>query len=457
MIYQLETHIAQQLKDFFDNFDFIDKVVIFGSRAKHTANPKSDIDLCIYSLEMSDEQFSKLRFELDELPILYKLDIVHFEKVNKELQDNVEKDGKLLYQKYVNLFSICRPKQHKTISKNKLLNDGAYNVYGANGIIGKYDKYTHEEKTLLITCRGATSGNLNISEPKSYVNGNAMALDDLSENVNLKYLYYFLSNRKLNDVISGSAQPQITRENLEIVQIYFPTLTKQKKIAKVLDRVNELITLRKESIKKLDDLSKSIFIDMFGEFSENEKNFTLNKLKDLIAIDAKMVQPNIQKYENLFHIGSDRIEKNTGKLLEYITAKEEQLVSKKFLFDNRYILYSKIRPYLNKVANVDFMGLCSADIYPVRPSNEKINKIFLWKLLLSSFFLKYTESLPSRASIPKINREELLNFEFPLPPITLQNKFANIIEKIEEQKALYEKELKLLEDNFNSLLQRSFS
>ena len=83
MIYQLETQIADILKEFFDSFDFIDKVVLFGSRAKHTANPKSDIDLCLYSLEMSDEQFSKLRFELDELPILYKLDIVHFEKLNK--------------------------------------------------------------------------------------------------------------------------------------------------------------------------------------------------------------------------------------------------------------------------------------------------------------------------------------------------------------------------------------
>ena len=87
------------------------------------------------------------------------------------------------------LCELCNPKQWKTISSNKLIDDG-YPVYGANGVIGYYNEYNHENRTILITCRGATCGTINICEPFSYVNGNAMALDDLSPDIELKYLFY---------------------------------------------------------------------------------------------------------------------------------------------------------------------------------------------------------------------------------------------------------------------------
>ena len=113
---------------------------------------------------------------------------------------------------------ICKPKQWKTISAEMLQEEG-YPVYGANGVIGYYSEYNHENPTLLVTCRGATCGSLNICQPYSYVNGNAMALDELRSDVNIKYLYYYLKARGFNDVISGSAQPQITRSAIEQVEM----------------------------------------------------------------------------------------------------------------------------------------------------------------------------------------------------------------------------------------------
>lgn len=154
------------------------------------------------------------------------------------------------------LGEICKPKQWKTISSSMLMEKG-YPVYGANGIIGYYSEYNHEKRTLLITCRGATCGKLNICKPCSYVNGNAMALDDLSENINLKYLYYYLLNRGLNDVITGSAQPQIIREALNKIVIEYPELDKQNKIVDILEKIGKIICLRKKQLKKLDELVKS--------------------------------------------------------------------------------------------------------------------------------------------------------------------------------------------------------
>jgi len=139
------------------------------------------------------------------------------------------------------LFDVCNPKQWLTIPTKDLVEDG-YPVYGANGQIGFYSEYNHEKPTLLITCRGATCGTLNISNPFSYVTGNAMCLDDLEEAVcGLRFLFYALTHRGLNDAISGSAQPQITRRNLEVVDFPIAPVREQKRIVATLDTYTDLV------------------------------------------------------------------------------------------------------------------------------------------------------------------------------------------------------------------------
>ena len=150
------------------------------------------------------------------------------------------------------LCEISSPKQWKTISSDMLIADG-YPVYGANGIIGYFTEYNHECETLLITCRGATCGALNICQPYSYVNGNAMALDNLSDDVDIKYLYYYLLNRGLSDVITGSAQPQIVRQSLDKVIVEYPSLSKQKEIRNILGTALRGFGLRPISIKLISE------------------------------------------------------------------------------------------------------------------------------------------------------------------------------------------------------------
>ena len=96
MRYGLEKRVIKRLITFFKKYDFIDQVLLFGSRARGDYGKSSDIDLCIFSNTMTNLEFSKLKFELDELPIFHKIDIVHFKKVDKELQNNIIKIGKKL-------------------------------------------------------------------------------------------------------------------------------------------------------------------------------------------------------------------------------------------------------------------------------------------------------------------------------------------------------------------------
>ena len=161
----------------------------------------------------------------------------------------------------INLLELCKPKQWKTLLTNELVSNGKYYVYGANGIIGKYTKYNHEKPTILITCRGATCGNIHLSKPYSYINGNAMSLDDLDESKCLKeYLYYFLKGIDLNNLISGTAQPQITIQSLKNVYIKIYSLDIQKKIVSILSHIDKLIENKKIEIEKCNYLIKSQFV-----------------------------------------------------------------------------------------------------------------------------------------------------------------------------------------------------
>ncbi len=324
----------------------------------------------------------------------------------------------------------------------------------------KLEAYTILRDDILIAMSGATTGKMAFSElnTKLYLNQRIGSIRSNEEILLSKYLFNYLIGKKsyLLSLAGGSAQPNLSSGDIKKLDIPIPSLPQQEKIVKVLDISSALIEEQKELIGKYDLFLKSKFIEMFGDPIKNIHNWDIVNLEDVIKIDAPMVEPNNPEYQDMFHIGPNRIEKHTGKLLPALMVKEERLISKKFLFDESYILYSKIRPNLNKVAIVSFTGLCSADMYPIKPIKGKIVKLYLWRLLLSKFFLLYTESLPGRANIPKLNRKELAKFSFPLPPMELQNKFSSIVEKIESMKEQENKKLRHLETLHSSLMDKAF-
>lgn len=180
----------------------------------------------------------------------------------------------------IKLTDICSPRQWKTIPTNELLDDG-FPVYGANGIIGYYNEFNHEKPVVAITCRGATCGSINITLPKSYVTGNAMCLDDVRSDIQLKYLYYCLVHYDFSKVISGSAQPQITRQGLEKVVLSIGTPKEQQEIVDILDKLSQIIKNREMELEQLDALTKARFIELFGDPANNPKVWNVKPLLEM--------------------------------------------------------------------------------------------------------------------------------------------------------------------------------
>ncbi len=254
---------------------------------------------------------------------------------------------------------------------------------------------------------------------------------------------------------SGSTFSAITTKHLNEFPIILPPLAEQKRIAAILDEADALRRKRREAIAKLDIFLQSVFLDMFGDPVTNPKGWERVPLADMCTIDAPLVDPTLPQYRNLLHFGPDRIARDTGELLAAQTASQDGQISSKYLFTKSHILYSKIRPYLNKVALAATTGLCSADMYPIS-INNKVARIYLWRLLLSKDFLDHTENYSNRANIPKINREQFMAYRAPLPPFELQEEFASRVEAINVMRAQADTSLAQTETLFTTLQHQAF-
>ncbi len=172
---------------------------------------------------------------------------------------------------------------------------------------------------------------------------------------------------------------------------------------------------------------------MFGDLVKNTKHWEIKNFTDCAEIDTKMVK-DFDKYADYPHIGIDSIEKNTGVLSGYRTVKEDNVISGKYLFTPEHIIYSKIRPNLNKVAMPNFHGLCSADAYPILVKKNVTAREYLTYVMRSDFYISYILTLSRRANMPKVNKEQVESFDLPLPPYELQQQFASFVQQIDKSK-----------------------
>ena len=151
----------------------------------------------------------------------------------------------------------------------------------------------------------------------------------------------------------------------------------------------------------------------------------------------------------------------TGELIEVRSAREESLKSGKFLFDASMVLYSKIRPYLMKASLPNFHGLCSADVYPLVPTEGKLDRRFLFHVLMSQRFTEFAVAGSARAGMPKVNRDYLFRYKLRLPSFERQVEIARKLDQVAAEvmrlEALYCRKRECLKELKQSILQKAFT
>lgn len=289
------------------------------------------------------------------------------------------------------------------------------------------------EGTVILSSR-APIGKVAIAGCEMYCNQGFKNLI-CSEKINNKYLYWFLKGNTefLNSLGRGATFKEISKQIVANIEINVPDYESQINIVKHLEKINKIIKLRTQELEKLDELIKARFVELFGDLKSNNKGWQIVSFKECADIDTNMIH-DFEGYEDYPHIGIDSIEKETGRLVGYRTIEEDGVISGKYLFTPAHIIYSKIRPNLNKVAMPNFEGLCSADAYPILVKEGICNREYFGYTLRSKYFLDYILAFSNRTNLPKVNKNQVASFSLPLPPIELQNKFADFVKATDKSK-----------------------
>ena len=337
------------------------------------------------------------------------------------------------------LGEICCPKQWKTISTSELTETG-YPVYGANGIIGKYKEYNHEKATILVTCRGATCGSVVISKPYSYVNGNAMALDNLDDDICIDYLYFYLIGRGFADVISGSAQPQIIRSTIEKIRIPLCNFEKQKQIASVFSTINGMKLKFELLIEKYDQLVKARFVEMFGDPVINSMRWPEVLIGDNCFV-TKLAGFEYTQYINYEDSGDVVMVKAQNVKNGKLNRKELSFISKKVSdslprsqLEPGDVVMTYVGANIGDVAVIDneYKYHLAPNVAKIRPDAEVYDSIYFAYMLLflNSYIVKNSADTAKAA----LGMDRIRKLHVFIPPIDIQRKFSEFIKQIDKSK-----------------------
>ncbi|MBE6338732.1 MAG: hypothetical protein E7068_08040 [Lentimicrobiaceae bacterium] len=356
------------------------------------------------------------------------------------------------------LSEVCKLYQPKTISVEMFVEDGEYFVYGANGIIGHYNQYNHEDSEVLLTCRGATCGSVNISEPYSWINGNAMVVKPLDKNnIKQQFLKYYLISVDWNDIITGAAQPQITRLSLSPLPIPVPPLPEQERIVSELDLISGVIDKKKQQLKELDSLAQSIFYEMFG--NPDDSVFPLQCLSSLsnhklsygsgasaVEYDGKV------RYIRITDIKED------GYLDDNIMSPNDY--EDKYLLNDGDILFARSGATVGKTYHYkksDGMAIYAGYLIRFIPNQDLVLPTYIYYYTRSSYYHAFVKKSAQAVAQPNINAKQYGELQVCVPPLSLQQEFASMIEKIERQKELIKHSLQETETLFNSRMDYYFN
>lgn len=340
------------------------------------------------------------------------------------------------------LTNICTPKQWKTIPTSQLLSNG-YPVYGANGIIGYYKTYNHEQSVIAITCRGASCGTINITRPQSYITGNAMCLDNVREDINLKYLYYNLLSFDFNKVISGSAQPQITRQGLEKVEISICPPTEQISIVSILTSIESLILARKKELNYLDELVKARFVEMFGDPTLNPFGWRIKRFDEISENLDSRRKPitSSERKEGIYpYYGASGI-------VDYV---------EDYIFDEDILLISEDGANL-LMRSTPIAFSVSGKVWV----NNHAHVVRLKDMSIQNYVEKYFSLIDITGSItgsaqPKLNQSSLNAMLIPIPEKRLLDNYLDIVKQVNKSKVVVQKALDEAQTLFDSLMQEYF-
>lgn len=314
------------------------------------------------------------------------------------------------------------------------------------------DKLVMKKGDVLFGKRRAYQRKVAIAPFDGIFSAHGMVLRPKEDVICKEYFPFFISSNQFMDtavrISVGGLSPTVNWKDLQKQEFELPSISQQRVLAEKLWAAYNLKEAYKKMNSAIDEMVKSQFIEMFGNPITNPKKWNTGKIKD--------VAPEIPSKEQLsgevWLLNLDMIESNTGKIIEKFYENVENALSVQ-AFDKGNVLFSKLRPYLNKVVIPDEPGLATTELVPLRPDPSVLHKILLSYLLRGDQFVNYANDIAGGTKMPRMPLSELRNFECILPPMDKQLEFVSIAEQADKSKFELKQAIDKIEKVMKSLLQ----
>lgn len=301
----------------------------------------------------------------------------------------------------------------------------------------------------------APVGDLNISNSKCCIGRGVAVIRANEKFISKKYLYYFLKTKKqyFDNNSTGSTFKAINKSVLYETLVPIVDINKQKIIEDLLNRIENIIRKRKEQIQTYDDLIESLFFDIFGDIRTNNKNIIKRIMGDVLTVNQglqipiskrlKSEEENSYKYLTIKYL-------NGNSYPEFIKNPKESVIC-----NDDDILVTRTGNTGQIITNVS--GVFHNNFFKLNYDRNMFNKYYLYRYLNTNYVQNKMKLMAGTSTIPDLNHGDFYKIEVLIPPIETQNKFADYVVKIEEEKKKLRESLEELETLFDALMQDAFS
>ena len=367
---------------------------------------------------------------------------------------------------YKNLEDVCEILDSQRIPITaKDRKNGEYPYYGANGIQDYVDDYIFDDELVLLAEDGGNFGSKERPiayrvSGKCWVNNHAHVLKAKNE-IDVDYLCYSLMYYDTSGLVNGATRQKLTQSAMRKMKIPMKTIDEQKRIVSILNNVVYLNQIRKKELELLDELVKSRFVEMFGDIIINNKKWKIQKLSKISSsrlgkmLDTKkqtglnnypyLANANVQWFkfnlENLNEMDFDVNERTEFELRD-----GDLLVCEGGEIGRCAVWHNELQPCFFQKA-----------LHRVRCNREIIHPDYLsWWFKYNCEYNGFESISGAKATIAHLPGVKLKQLDVVVPPLDLQNQFADFVAQVDKSKLAVQKSLEQLEILKKSLMQAYF-
>lgn len=340
---------------------------------------------------------------------------------------------------------------------------GQYPYYGANGVQDYVADYIFDDELVLLAEDGGNFGSK--EKPiayrvsgKCWVNNHAHVLKPKAV-IDVDYLCYSLMFYDVSGLVNGATRQKLTQSDMRKMEIPLRTMVEQKKIVCRLNKLTELISLRKQQLAKLDELVKARFVEMFGDPSNNPMGWKKQNFEDiaLLITDGEHMTPQ-RTNKGIYLLSARNILNHTIQLddVDYIDEEEYGRIARRIVPQQGDVLVScsgSIGRCCVVPSELKFQMVRSVALIRF---NNTINPIFAEWLIATDELQKQIYTSATQSSQANLFQGKIRKLCGYVPPLSLQNQFSAFVERVDQQKQTVQQSLEKLELMKKALMQEYF-